>query len=576
MKKSSGKIYQGVCLALASLFIVGCGGAKQTPSTENNKDKIVEWAASTSATGITVNENVRETLFLCDGNVGTASSYVSAVGGDYGKWEYYTVELQSTTDVTIRMHVDYHIGGGKVVEGVVDCNVTTTPQKISIVMYANADVLNISMYPFENGTFSGTIAMTDSRLTNELSGTIVLHCEYDESVPTPQPPTEDNDPNQDDNYNDEGGGTVEEDTNTPPRVEEEIVDDSTIPMQERLATAYSDYFKIGMTAGYERYNQYLPLEGHFNSFTCENEMKLYTIASNENTEFNYKDVSTYDFSQADEMLTYMRKKGKKIRGHALIWHYEAPDWIMQCKDKALLLDMIDTYCYNVVKHFSDKFGDVIYAWDVVNEAVSDNYNGGKVEQAVKDVFGNNDDGCNEMRSSFYSVAGIDYITTAFKAARRADANVKLYYNDYNICTEKQKLRGVMNLVSQIIDAGAPIDGVGLQSHFKSTGSGVIADAENAINYLHRLAEIKNHPLDIQITELDVENRGNNDTALANFYGDLFAMYRRNSDKISSVTFWGVADDYSWLDNGPYNMANPFLFDKNMNKKPAFDKVFHFN
>ena len=310
--------------------------------------------------------------------------------------------------------------------------------------------------------------------------------------------------------------------------------------------------------------------------TCENEMKLYTIASNENTEFNYKDISTYDFSQADEMLTYMRKKGKKIRGHALIWHYEAPDWIMQCTDKALLLDMIDTYCYNVVKHFSDKFGDVIYAWDVVNEAVSDNYNGGKVEQAVKDVFGNNDDGCNEMRSSFYSVAGIDYITTAFKAARRADANVKLYYNDYNICTEKQKLRGVMNLVSQIIDAGAPIDGVGVQSHFKSTGSGVITDAENAINYLHRLAEIKNHPLDIQITELDVENRGNNDTALANFYGDLFAMYRRNSDKISSVTFWGVADDYSWLDNGPYNMAYPFLFDKNMNKKPAFDTVFNFH
>ena len=576
MKKSRGKIYHGVCLALASLFIVGCGGAVQTPSTEDDKDKIVEWSAGAPATGITVNNNVKETLFVCDGNVGTASSYVSAVGGDYGKWNYYTVELQATTDVTLRMHVDYHIGGGKVVEGVVDCNVTTTPQKISVVMYANADVLNISMYPFENGAFSGTVIMTDSRLTNELSGTVVLHCEYDETVPKPQPPTEDDDPNQDDNYNDEEGGKDEDGSSTPPSVEEEIVDDSTIPMQERLATAYSDYFKIGMTAGYERYNQYLPLEGHFNSFTCENEMKLYTIASNENTEFNYKDISTYDFSQADEMLTYMRKKGKKIRGHALIWHYEAPDWIMQCTDKALLLDMIDTYCYNVVKHFSDKFGDVIYAWDVVNEAVSDNYNGGKVEQAVKDVFGNNDDGCNEMRSSFYSVAGIDYITTAFKAARRADANVKLYYNDYNICTEKQKLRGVMNLVSQIIDAGAPIDGVGVQSHFKSTGSGVITDAENAINYLHRLAEIKNHPLDIQITELDVENRGTNDTALANFYGDLFAMYRRNSDKISSVTFWGVADDYSWLDNGPYNMAYPFLFDKNMNKKPAFDTVFNFH
>ena len=104
---------------------------------------------------------------------------------------------------------------------------------------------------------------------------------------------------------------------------------------------------------------------------------------------------------------------------------------------------------------------------------------------------------------------------------------------------------------------------------------VVKEAEEAIDYLVRLAEITDHPLDIQITELDVENYGNDDKALADFYGSLFEMYRRKAKYISSVTFWGVADDYSWLDNNQWRKAYPFLFDANLNKKPAFDSVFNF-
>ena len=353
------------------------------------------------------------------------------------------------------------------------------------------------------------------------------------------------------------------------------MDDSPIAMEDRLYNRYSDYFDMGMVAGYQRYDDYCKLEGHFNSFTCENEMKLYTIASNENTKFNYKDISTYDFSKADEMLTYMRRKGKKIRGHALMWYQEAPDWIINCKEKDLLLEMIDTYCYNVVKHFSEEFGDVIYAWDVVNEAVSDNYAGESITQTAKEVFGSNDDGCNSMRSQFWDVAGIDYIITAFKAARRADPDVALFYNDYNICTQIQKLRGVVNLISKLIESNTPIDGVGLQSHFKLMNTSVVEEAEAAIGYLVKLAKITDHPLDIQITELDVENYNNNNSDLADYYGSLFEMYRRNAEYISSVTFWGVADDYSWLDSDQWRKAYPFLFDANLNKKPAFDSVFNF-
>ena len=356
----------------------------------------------------------------------------------------------------------------------------------------------------------------------------------------------------------------------------EVIDDSPVPHSERLADKYEDYFYIGMAAGLERYSSFTDIEGHFNSFTCENEMKMYTIASNSNVQFDCYDISTYDFSAADEMLFYMRSKGKKIRGHCLIWYYEVPDWYGKCKDKDEFLRLTDTYCFNVVKHFNDKFGDVIYAWDVVNEAVSDNFVGSvKMTQAAKTVFGTNDEGCNELRRGFYGVAGLDYIKTAFAAARRAAPYAKLFYNDYNLIAEHQKLRGVINLVTELIEAGAPIDGVGMQCHLKTMSPSIADNIENVITTINKVSEVTGHKLDIHVTELDVTNNANNDTALANLYKAVFQRLRAYKDDVSSVTFWGVTDEYSWLDNGIYNKAYPFLFDVNGTKKPAFDAVFNF-
>ena len=475
-------------------------------------------------------------------------------------FRYLNFKVDSEVQISMALEVSYSLSDGKTVSGKESLSVGPDEKYLTVYLDYEDRPSSIVIYPEQSNT-DVKVFLSDCLFSDYYKGDELIICEYNGSL-TPG--------GGDENPEEPGGGDE-----NPEEPGYEIVDDSPIAMEDWLYNRYSDYFDMGMVAGYQRYDDYFELEGHFNSFTCENEMKLYTIASNENTEFDYKDISTYDFSMADEMLTYMRRKGKKIRGHALMWYQEAPDWIINCKDKALLLDMIDTYCYYVVKHFSEKFGDVIYAWDVVNEAVSDNYAGEPITQTAKEVFGSNDDGCNSMRSQFWDVAGIEYITTAFKAARRADPDVALFYNDYNICTQIQKLRGVVNLISKLIESNTPIDGVGLQSHFKLMNTSVVKEAEEAIGYLVELAKITDHPLDIQITELDVENYANDDKALADFYGSLFEMYRRNAEYISSVTFWGVADDYSWLDSNQWRKAYPFLFDANLNKKPAFDSVFNF-
>ena len=62
--------------------------------------------------------------------------------------------------------------------------------------------------------------------------------------------------------------------------------------------------------------------------------------------------------------------------------------------------------------------------------------------------------------------------------------------------------------------------------------------------------------------------------LATRYGDLFGVYMKHRNVISRVTFWGVADGDSWLNNWPVRgrTSYPLLFDRAGLPKPAFDAV----
>lgn len=348
-----------------------------------------------------------------------------------------------------------------------------------------------------------------------------------------------------------GGNNQSEDPTGGNNQSEEENDEPYVPENATyLYEKYSSYFKMGMCAGYDDYNSYSDLNGHYNSFTCENEMKLYEIGQNE---------GQYNFDKADQMVSWARANGKKVRGHALIWYQGAPDWIKN-GSKAQVLEKIHNYCYTVVKHFKDRFGDTVYCWDVVNEAISDN--GGA------------------FRNEFYGTCGIDFIKEAFRAARDADANVKLFYNDYNM-DDLTKRNAVIRMLRELINDGVPIDGVGMQGHYAISGGNNVYETNvnrvnAAITAFESLAAETNHPLEIHITELDIKNYTNDNTRLANKYRELFEVFRNHRNSITCVTTWGVTDAHSWLNgfNGNGD-AYPFLFDRNHNKKPAFNAVFDF-
>ena len=89
-----------------------------------------------------------------------------------------------------------------------------------------------------------------------------------------------------------------------------------------------------------------------------------------------------------------------------------------------------------------------------------------------------------------------------------------------------------------------------------------------------------------ITELDVDvlprgadpfGHGLPDSlqqALARRYAELFGSYLRHRGTVARVTFWGVTDRDSWLNNWPVRGRTnyPLLFDRHGRPKPAFAAV----
>jgi endo-1,4-beta-xylanase len=171
---------------------------------------------------------------------------------------------------------------------------------------------------------------------------------------------------------------------------------------------------------------------------------------------------------------------------------------------------------------------------VVNEAFADGGGGGR-------------------RDSNLQRTGNDWIEAAFRAARAADPNAKLCYNDYNTDGVNAKSTGVYNMVRDFKSRGVPIDCVGFQSHL---GTGIPGD------YQTNLQRFANLGVDVQITELDVAQGGNQ----ANIYASVTRACLAVS-RCTGITVWGIRDSDSWRTG-----ENPLLFDNSGNKKAAYTSV----
>ena len=140
---------------------------------------------------------------------------------------------------------------------------------------------------------------------------------------------------------------------------------SSLDSSKGLKDYYASYFPIGVAVSPHalKTDEARFIIQQFNSLTPENAMKMGPIHPKEN-EYYWKD--------ADSIVAFAQQNGMRVRGHNLCWHNQTPAWMFvdnkgDTVSKAVLLQRLKEHITTVVSRYKGK----VYAWDVVNEAVSD-------------------------------------------------------------------------------------------------------------------------------------------------------------------------------------------------------------
>jgi endo-1,4-beta-xylanase len=298
---------------------------------------------------------------------------------------------------------------------------------------------------------------------------------------------------------------------------------------------------------------------HFNSMTTENVMKMGPIHPEENR---------YDWSGADSIMAFARRNGIRFRGHTLVWHKQAPEWMFRESDGSIvtrehLLQRLKAHIFTVAGRYKGQ----VYAWDVVNEAISD------------------DPALFYTKTPFSTIIGEEFIELAFRWAHEADPNALLFYNDYKE-TDPVKRKKIIEMVTGLKKKGVPIHGIGMQGHW-SIYQPSAEVLENTLSDYSRLGLV------IHVTELDIsiwpgeperrEKRPSDaddrltdtrDRMQQEQYRMIFDKFRKYSTYIDAVTFWNITDRHSWLDEWPVRgrKDHPLLFDENLQPKASFWQV----
>ena len=330
-----------------------------------------------------------------------------------------------------------------------------------------------------------------------------------------------------------------------------------------LKAAYEDYFKIGLAASSRTLteNKEMVLK-NFNSVTCENAMKVNVIHPAEND---------WRFTEADRIADFCRENGLVMRGHTLVWGlaYDDCQWMMLDGEGYASPELFYRRMKDHIFTIIHRYDDVVYCWDVVNEAL--NYDR---SQKYKDYL-------------VYEIYGEDYVKNAFRfAAEALDAigsDAKLFYNETKIERNNTKSDYTYEFIKELQAEGIRVDGLGIQGHydFMHPNESIRRIDKN----IKRFAALG---LDIEFTEVDMTVYSDIDLhkleTLPTWrevyqrerYRQIFKVYRDNADVITNVTFWGVNDLESyrrWEKGGRNDWA--LLFDEQSQPKSNYYAVTDF-
>jgi len=258
----------------------------------------------------------------------------------------------------------------------------------------------------------------------------------------------------------------------------------------------------------------------------------------------------------------------------LLWHQQTPAWVFAGEDgkkldRDTLLARLRSHIATVVGRYRGRIG----GWDVVNEALEE-------------------DG-TLRRTPWLEAIGEDYLAKAFEFAHEADPDAELYYNDYNLW-KPAKRDAAIHLVQGLKAKGLRVDGIGEQGHWGVDDPPLLAidEALGAMRAAGLVPLITELDMDVLPRDPDMWGADLSKKAtiraktniypdglpasvqqqLARRYADVFTLFLKHG--VGRVTFWGVTDATTWLDNFPIpgRVNYPLLWGRDGREKPAFEAV----
>jgi endo-1,4-beta-xylanase len=285
------------------------------------------------------------------------------------------------------------------------------------------------------------------------------------------------------------------------------------------------------------------LAAEFDSLTSENHMKWGLI---------HPAPDVYDFAAADAHVAFAEAHGMRVRGHALVWgRLQLPTYVTD----ATTADELRGYVADHIATVAGRYAGRVAQWDVVNEPLT--------------VFGTDGGTGGYDPNVFYELLGPGYVAEALALAHAADPAARLFVNDFLALIPGPKQDRLFQLASDLLAAGAPLHGIGLQGHL-----GIFERYPTRAEVEATVARFAALGLEVEITEMDVviatapgdeaTRRALQHDVYADVLGGCLAV-----PACTGVTFWGLSDTYSWiraffgLDDDPLPLGDAYA------RKPAY-------
>ncbi|HEX8232042.1 MAG TPA: endo-1,4-beta-xylanase [Caulobacteraceae bacterium] len=280
------------------------------------------------------------------------------------------------------------------------------------------------------------------------------------------------------------------------------------------------------------------LTRHFSQLTAEWEMKM---------EYILQSDGAFRFDAPDRLAGFARANGMRLFGHTLVWYEQKPDAFARIDGTG---EPFARAYRNYILAVAGRYRGQIAGWDVVNEAVAEDGEG--------------------LRASLWSrnLGELDHIRRAFDHAREADPDAVLFLNDYNLEHLPKKRATFLRLAERLLGAGAPLGGLGTQTHLSvDTRPGAVTAAVRDLAKLGLPIHVSE--LDVKLKPAPLADTSERLQRQARLYGEVGEAFAALPERQRfALTVWGLRDRDHWLRRGG-KPEEPTLFDDAGRPKPAF-------